>query len=56
MVSILLWWSIPVAAVILASLVLGVVRWVRRSHDEWDSMRDYRRFRQALDRDRPRVR
>jgi cytochrome c-type biogenesis protein CcmH/NrfF len=56
MLSILLWWCIPVAAVILASVVLGVVRWARRSHNEFDSMHSYRRFRQALERDRPRVR
>jgi hypothetical protein len=54
MLSILLWWCIPVGAVILASCVLGVVRWARRARGEFDP--SYRRFRQALDRDRPPVR
>ena len=48
MLSILIWWAIPVAAAVVAAIVIAVVRRVRTSHGDVETMDHYRRAREVL--------
>ena len=48
MLSILVWWAIPAAAVTIAALVAAVARRVRRARADVGTLKKYQRARQAL--------
>ena len=50
--SILAWWAVPVAAVVLAAAVSALARRVRRPSDD-DTIHAYRRFRDAISNEDP---
>jgi cytochrome c-type biogenesis protein CcmH/NrfF len=51
MLAILPWWGIPVAAVVLATIVLGGIRRLRRPRDNFETLHHYQRFRDTMRRD-----
>ena len=48
MLSILVWWAMPAAAVTVATLVAAVARRVRRARADVGTLKKYQRARQAL--------
>lgn len=48
MLSILIWWAVPVAAGVLAAIVLGVARRVRAARGDVETLDRYQRAREAL--------
>jgi cytochrome c-type biogenesis protein CcmH/NrfF len=46
--SILVWWAMPAAAVTVATLVAAVARRVRRARADVGTLKKYQRARQAL--------
>lgn len=48
MLSILIWWAVPVTAGVLAALVLGVTRRVRAARGDVETLDRYQRARAAL--------
>lgn len=48
MLSILIWWAVPVTAGVLAALVLGVSRRVRASRGDVETLDRYEKARAAL--------
>jgi cytochrome c-type biogenesis protein CcmH/NrfF len=48
--SILIWWAIPVGAVIIAALVAALARRIRRAREDVGTLRRYQRARQVLER------
>lgn len=54
MLAILPWWGIPVAAVVLATAVLGAVKRLRRPRDDFHSLHRQQRFRDTMRRDQNR--
>ncbi len=48
MLSILIWWSVPAAAAVLAAIVIAIVRRVRAARGDMETMDRYRRAREVL--------
>lgn len=48
MLSILLWWAAPLAAAVLAAIVIAITRRVRASRGDMETMDRYRRAREVL--------
>ena len=48
MLSILIWWAVPVAAALLAAVVIAITRRVRVARGDLETMDRYRRAREAL--------
>ncbi|HTJ71866.1 MAG TPA: hypothetical protein VL551_30280 [Actinospica sp.] len=48
MLSILIWWAVPVAAAVVAAIVIAVVRRVRTARGDVETMDHYRRAREVL--------
>jgi hypothetical protein len=46
--SILIWWSVPAAAAVLAALVIAIVRRVRIARSDVETLDRYQRARAAL--------
>jgi cytochrome c-type biogenesis protein CcmH/NrfF len=46
--SILIWWAVPVAAAVLAAIVIAIVRRVRAARGDVETMDHYRRAREVL--------
>jgi len=46
--SILIWWAVPVAAALLAAIVIAITRRVRNARGDLETMDRYRRAREAL--------
>jgi hypothetical protein len=46
--SILIWWAVPLVAGVLAAIVLGIVRRVRAARDDVETLDRYQRAREAL--------
>jgi hypothetical protein len=46
--SILLWWAAPLAAAVLAAIVIAITRRVRASRGDMETMDRYRRAREVL--------
>ena len=48
MLSILIWWSVPAAAAVLAALVIAIARRVRIARGDVETLDRYQRAREAL--------
>lgn len=48
MLSILVWWAVPVVAALLAAVVIAIVRRVRAARGDVETMDRYQRARQVL--------
>ena len=48
MLSILLWWAAPLAAAVLAAIVIAITRRVRAARGDMETMDRYRRAREVL--------
>jgi hypothetical protein len=46
--SILIWWAVPVAAALLAAIVIAITRRVRSARGDMETMERYRRAREVL--------
>jgi len=46
--SILIWWAVPLAAGVLAAIVLGIARRVRAARGDVETLDRYQRAREAL--------
>jgi hypothetical protein len=46
--SILIWWAVPVAAAMIAAIVIAIVRRVRAARSDVETMDHYRRAREVL--------
>lgn len=48
MLSILIWWAVPVFAAVLAAIVIAIARRVRAARGDVETMDHYRRAREVL--------
>ena len=48
MLSILIWWAVPLVAALLAAAVIAITRRVRAARGDLETMDRYRRAREAL--------
>ena len=48
MLSILIWWAVPVAAGVLAAIVIAIARRVRTARADVETLHRYQRARRAL--------
>ena len=48
MLAILIWWAIPVAAALVAAVVIAITRRVRTARGDLETMDRYRRAREVL--------
>ena len=48
MLSILIWWAVPVFAAVLAAIVIAITRRVRAARGDVETMDHYRRAREVL--------
>jgi hypothetical protein len=46
--SILIWWAVPLVAAVLAAIVIAIVRRVRAARGDMETMDRYRRAREVL--------
>jgi uncharacterized membrane protein len=46
--TILLWWAAPLAAAVLAAIVIAITRRVRAARGDMETMERYRRAREVL--------
>jgi hypothetical protein len=46
--SVLIWWAVPLVAAVLAAIVIAIVRRVRAARGDMETMDRYRRAREVL--------